>query len=61
MGPKEKIKYFNQSFFKLLNKMPETYKPGLDIQIDFYYSTLPVSISMFVKHENKNTLIEAVQ
>jgi hypothetical protein len=61
MGPKEKIKYFNQRFLKLLNKMPETSKPSLDIQIDFYSSTLPVSISMFVKRENKNTLTEAMQ
>jgi hypothetical protein len=61
MGPKERIKYFNQRFLKLLNKMPETSKPGLDIQIDFYSSALPVSIAMFVKRESKNTLTEAMQ
>jgi hypothetical protein len=60
MGPKEKIKYFNQRFLKLLNKMPETSKLGLDIQIDFYSSTLPISISMFVKRARKNTLTEAM-
>jgi hypothetical protein len=61
MGPKERIKYFNQRFLKLLNKMPETSKPGLDIQVEFYSSTLPVSIAMFVKRESKNTLTEEMQ
>jgi hypothetical protein len=60
MGPKEKIKYFKMIFLKLINKIPETSKPNLDIQIDFYSSTLPVSIAMFIKRANKNTLIEAM-
>jgi len=60
MGPKEKIKDFNQRFLKLINKMHETSKSGLDIQIDFYFSTLPVSIAMFIKCANKNTLTEAM-
>jgi hypothetical protein len=38
--------------------MQETSKPGLDIQIDFYSSTLPLSIAMFVKCSSKNTLTE---
>jgi hypothetical protein len=61
MGPKEKIKYFNQRFLKLLNKISETPKPGLDIHINFYSSALPISIAMFVKHANTNILTEAMQ
>ena len=61
MGPKEKIKYFNQRFLKLINKISKTPKPGLDIHINFYSSALPVSIAMFVKHTNTNILIEAMQ
>jgi len=61
MGPKEKIIYFNQRFLKLINIMLETSKPSLDIQIEFYSSTLPVFIAMFVKRANKNTLVEAMQ
>ena len=44
MGPKETIKYFNQRFFKFLYKIPDTSKPGVDIQIDFYSSALPISM-----------------
>jgi hypothetical protein len=61
MGPKERIKDFNKRFLKLLNKMSQTSKPGLDIPIDFYSSALQVSISMFVKRASKNTLNEAMQ
>jgi len=61
MGPKERIKDFNKRFLKLLNKMSQTSKPGLDILIDFYSSALQVSISMFVKRASKNTLNEAMQ
>jgi hypothetical protein len=41
--------------------MPETSKPGLDIQIDFYSFALPVSIAMLVKHASKITLTKSIQ
>jgi hypothetical protein len=41
--------------------MPGTSKPGLYVQIDFYSSALPVSISMFVKCASKNALTKAMQ
>ena len=60
---KGKIKYFNQIFINLLNHIPE--KPIESIQVEFYTTSLPPSIAMFVKDQQKRTLaknfIESMQ
>ena len=53
---KDKVKDFNQIFFNLLNRIPE--KPVESIQVEFYITTLPPSIAMFVKARQKRTLAE---
>jgi len=54
----EKIKDFNSIFNKLLNKIPTTSRPGVDVQIEWYISSLPSNIVIFVDRANKNTLVE---
>lgn len=44
---KDKVKDFNQIFINLLNHIPE--KPTESIQVEFYTTTLPPAITMFVK------------
>ena len=52
----EKVKYFDQRFFNLLNRIPE--KPAKSIQVEFYIVALPPPIAMFVKAREKITLVE---
>ena len=54
----EKIKDFNSRFNKLLNKIPVTTSPGVDVQIEWYISSLPSNIVIFVDRANKATLLE---
>jgi len=54
----EKIQYFNSIFNKLLNKIPATSKPVVDVQIEWYISSLPSNIAIFVDRANKVTLVE---
>jgi hypothetical protein len=42
----------------LINKIPTTSKPANDVSIEFYTSTLSVSMAMFVKRDKKATLEE---
>ena len=53
---KEKINDFNQIFITLLNNIPNN--PAEAMQIEFYIVTLQPPISMFVKMEKKQTLVE---
>jgi len=61
MTPKEKIKYFNQIFLTLMNKMPEYFIPTDIVIIWFYTISLPSSIFIFVKRDGKNTLVETFE
>jgi hypothetical protein len=56
MDAKEKVKDFNQRFLTLMNKIPQASKPVEDVSIEFYTSSLPFSMEMFVKRDEKNTL-----
>ena len=49
MENKERIKYFNQRFLTLLNRIPAASQPPEDIIIENYTSALPKSLGMFVK------------
>ena len=52
INKKDKVKYCNQRFITLLNKIPD--KPSEAVQIEFYTVTFPPPIAMFVKNqENK--------
>ena len=53
---KDKVKDFNQIFINLLNCIPE--KPTESIQVEFYTATLPPAIAMFIKAQEKRTLVE---
>lgn len=46
MNSREKIKDFNSRFNKLLNKILVNSRPGVDVQIEWYISTLPSDIGM---------------
>jgi hypothetical protein len=58
MGPKEKVKEFNQRFIIILNKFQIDAKPTQELQIEVYTNALPTSISIFVKRAAKPTLAE---
>lgn len=58
MEKKEKVKDFNQRFNHILNKFLENIKPHDSITIDYYTSTLPASVTQFVKRTVKQTLME---
>ena len=53
------MKDFNQRFITLLNKIAN--KPSEALQIEFYTSSLLPPISMFVKREKKQTLVENLE
>jgi hypothetical protein len=61
MNPKEKIKDFNQIFLTLMNKILEDSRPADNVIIEFYTTTLPSSIAIFVKRAGKNTLAETFE
>ena len=56
---KQKVKDFNQIFITLLNRILD--KLVELVQIEFYTSTLPPPIAMFVKGKKKQTLAENFQ
>jgi hypothetical protein len=56
MDTNEKVKYFNQCFLSLLKQIPRASKPAEDVTIEFYTSSLPMSMEMFVKNTEKATL-----
>lgn len=57
-NPNEKIKDFNSIFNKLLNKILDTSKPGIDMHLEWYISALPSNIVMFVDGANKIVLLD---
>ena len=61
MENKEQIKYFNQRFLTLLNRILVASQPPEDIIIENYSSTLPKSLGMFVKQAGKITLVETFE
>ena len=56
MNEKEKVKYFNQIFITLLNRI--SINPTKEFHIEYYTSTLPPNIAMFVKNQEKVTLVD---
>lgn len=57
-NPNEKIKYFNSRFNKLLNKILDTSRHGVDVQIEWYISALPSNIALFVDRAHKTILLD---
>jgi len=60
-NPNEKIKDFKFRFNKLLNKIQDTSKPGVDVQIEWYIYSLPYNITIFVERANRATLIDTMK
>jgi len=58
MEKKEKVKYFNQSFYHILNKFSDDSKPHDSITINYYTYALSTSIVHFIMRAAKPTLIE---
>jgi hypothetical protein len=56
MEAKEKVKDLNQMFLTLINKIPLASKPTDDVSIEFYTSSLSVSMVNFVKRTEKGTM-----
>ena len=56
MDGKEKIKDFNHHFLTLKNKIPVESRPPKGVVVEFYTSSLPQMIAMFVKKTRKVTL-----
>jgi len=56
IGPKERVKDFNQIFLTLRDKIPPTLRPAKEVTIKFYTKGLPVTIAMFVKRTKLATL-----
>jgi hypothetical protein len=56
MDSKENFKDFNYRFISLINKIPSTSKHANDVSIEFYDSSLLVSMAMFVMRDEKATL-----
>ena len=50
----EKVKEFNQRFITLLNKIPN--KSSKVVQIEYYTTSLPLLLAMFVKRKEIRTL-----
>jgi hypothetical protein len=53
MDAKEKVKYINQRFLTLMDRIPQASNPIEDVSIEFYTSNLPISIAMFLKRMRK--------
>lgn len=53
---REPIKYFNSCFKKLLNKIPTTSRTSEEVWSEWYISTLPSNIVIFVDRFSKPTL-----
>lgn len=55
---REPIKDFNSRFNKLLNKIPTASKPSEEVRSEWYISSLPSNITIFVDRATKPTLAE---
>ena len=58
MDNKERIKYFNQRFLILRDKIPTALRLAEEVTIQFYTKALPPTIAMFVKRAKLATLAE---
>ena len=56
INKKEKFKDFNQIFITLLNRIPHNLVEV--VQIEFYTTSLPPPVAMFIKRKEKHTLEE---
>jgi hypothetical protein len=56
MDTRERVKYFNQRFLNVIIKFPHEFSPAQSLAIEYYTTALTLSIGMFVKQYNKNTL-----
>ena len=56
MDSKEKVKYFNQRFLMLKNRIPADSRPIEGVVIELYTSTLPQTMAMFIKLKENITL-----
>jgi hypothetical protein len=56
MNEEDKFKYFNQRFITLLNRIH--INPTEVVHIEYYTSALPPNIAMFVKNQEKQTLVD---
>jgi hypothetical protein len=61
MNPKEKVKYFNQRFLTLKNRIPTDSMLSESLVIAYYTKSLHQSIAIWVKHYKKATLLEAFE
>jgi len=61
MNLEEKIKDFNQIFLMLMIKIPEDSRHVANVLIEFYITSLPSSIEIFVKRAGKNTLADTFE
>ena len=55
---REPIKDFNLRFNKILNKIPTASQPGKEVRSEWYITSLPSNIAIFVDRANKTTLVE---
>ena len=55
---REPIKDFNVRFNKILNKIPTASQPSKEVRCEWYITTLPSNLAVFVDRENKKTLVE---
>ena len=53
---KEGVKYYNQRFSYLKNRIPNTVLPVEELLIAYYIKGLPTTIAMWVKRAHKITL-----
>ena len=56
MDENEKVKDFNQIFINLLNRT--LIKPIEAVQIEYYTAAFPPNIAMFIKNQEKLTLVD---
>jgi hypothetical protein len=61
MNPKEKIKYFNQRFLTLKNRIPVDSMPAENLIVAYYTKALHQNVAIWVKRSKKATLLEAFE
>jgi hypothetical protein len=59
MNPKEKVKYFNQRFLTLKNRIPTDSMPVENLIVAYYTKALHHNVEIWVKRSKKSTLLEA--
>jgi hypothetical protein len=61
MNPKEKIKYFNQRFLTLKNRIPINSMPTENLIVAYYTKSLHQNLEFWVKRSKKEMLLEAFE